>query len=704
MTFLLRLPPTAFGEECFCTFLPQPLQPVEKTPIFANKTTMIKHLICAVLSVCTLLPLHAQTDVRWDNVLDPETFADDDNEFAAEAFGEQWEELAANPFNLNTATQEELETLPFLSDEQVMALLEYLYRYKSFNSWGELLLIPSIDRTTFLRLQQFTTLGSTNTAAPHTLKGLLRGARHTLVASVSIPFFKRRGDKNGYLGYPVKHNLRYTLAAGNRLKAAFVAAQDAGEPFFSNVNRSGYDYYSGFVQLRFPGLLRQLTIGRYRAVFGMGLVSGNRFSPALTAGLPAPGRPGSRITGHSSRLENSYLQGMAATLALGKHTEATLMASWRQVDATMNDSLHTITTLLSSGYHRTPGELRRKHNASQWTAGGHIGTRWQRFRAGITALGTGFNRPLLPDTTQPFRRFYPAGRQFFYLSADYAYLSRAFSVQGETATNGGKALATVNTLRMSPGHDVWFTLLQRYYSYRYATLLGNGFSQGGHTQNESGLYIGASWKPERTITLAGFLDAAYFPWYKYLVNGSSTGLAAQASISYENENWQAELQYRFRQKQQNNEDKTALDRLNRHRVALSGGYRSTVFSSLWQAQLTRFNSPRTHSTGKLIAGWNEVKGMRWLVGLQMVYFHTTDYNSRLYLYERGLLYTFAFPMFYGHGIHGALVGRYRWGASVQTLVKVSSTQQFDRHSSGSGYRKVEGRNRTTAEIQLVWHF
>ena len=31
------------------------------------------------------------------------------------------------------------------------------------------------------------------------------------------------------------------------------------------------------------------------------------------------------------------------------------------------------------------------------------------------------------------------------------------------------------------------------------------------------------------------------------------------------------------------------------------------------------------------------------------YYNTDDYDSRIYAYERGLLYQFSFPMFYGKG-------------------------------------------------------
>ena len=38
------------------------------------------------------------------------------------------------------------------------------------------------------------------------------------------------------------------------------------------------------------------------------------------------------------------------------------------------------------------------------------------------------------------------------------------------------------------------------------------------------------------------------------------------------------------------------------------------------------------------------------------YFHTTGYDSRLYTYERGPLYSFSFPAYYGEGFPSPPVG------------------------------------------------
>ena len=55
------------------------------------------------------------------------------------------------------------------------------------------------------------------------------------------------------------------------------------------------------------------------------------------------------------------------------------------------------------------------------------------------------------------------------------------------------------------------------------------------------------------------------------------------------------------------------------------------------------------------ASWQPLKGLS-MTGMGG-YFSTDDYASRIYVYERGPLYAFSFPAFYGRGIRYALLLR-----------------------------------------------
>ena len=105
------------------------------------------------------------------------------------------------------------------------------------------------------------------------------------------------------------------------------------------------------------------------------------------------GRITTAITPHSSRMSANYLQGAAATIALSGDLDLTAFVSYRKIDATLaGDS--AIRTRLATGYHRTPSEMERKNNASEWLMGGRLSWQHGHWQAGLTALANGYDLPL----------------------------------------------------------------------------------------------------------------------------------------------------------------------------------------------------------------------------------------------------------------------------------------------------------------------
>ena len=296
----------------------------------------------------------AQAEHPWEEYLNEVMTAED-------AESESWErtyellcELEQHPLNANHVAREQLEQLPFLSAQQIEELMEYRYRYGPMKSLGELRMIRSLDdsQRRLLTYIIYIDEGEVADTRHHLrLKDVAKYGRHELMASARIPFYERKGDREGYLGPPYRHWLRYQFSYGDEVKLGLVAAQDAGEPFFAGRNRWGYDYYSPYLQLRHLGSLETLVLGCYRVSMGMGLVMNNGFSLGKLAMLQTLGRSSSGIRAHSSR-SDSYLQGAAATLRLGRSLTATAFLSWRKMDATLNKD-STVSTILTTGYHRT---------------------------------------------------------------------------------------------------------------------------------------------------------------------------------------------------------------------------------------------------------------------------------------------------------------------------------------------------------------
>lgn len=86
------------------------------------------------------------------------------------------------------------------------------------------------------------------------------------------------------------------------------------------------------------------------------------------------------------------------------------------------------------------------------------------------------------------------------------------------------------------------------------------------------------------------------------------------------------------------------------------------------------------------------------------YFHTNDYNSRIYIYERGSLYTFSFPMFYGRGMRTAIFAKGKVGSSIIVIGKVGTTKYFDRDVISSSYQQINSSWKTDVDLQVKWSF
>jgi hypothetical protein len=96
---------------------------------------------------------------------------------------------------------------------------------------------------------------------------------------------------------------------------------------------------------------------------------------------------------------------------------------------------------------------------------------------------------------------------------------------------------------------------------------------------------------------------------------------------------------------------------------------------------------------------------RWLrLNAGIGYFHTDSYDSRIYLYERGPLYTYSMSSFYGEGIRYWLMARVNIGQRLMLTAKVGVTDYFDRTTVGSGYQQVNASSLTDLDVQVRWKF
>lgn len=639
-----------------------------------------------------------QQSATWQQVWHDVMSADDQEDEAWEESFEWLSQLAGQPLNINQASVQELEQLPFLSPQQVVDIGEYLERYGPMRSLGELRMIKSLDYAQLQLLPFFVFAGENDKDKPSfpSLDSVFSHGRHELTAIVRVPFYTRRGDDNGYLGYRYRHEMRYALQYHDRVRLGLLGAQDAGEPFLAHRNRWGYDVYSYYLQVKDMGPVENLVIGKYKMSVGKGLLAGSSFMPGKLSSMQGLGRTPTLIRPHASRSEADYLQGAAATLRLSERLRLTPYASHRYIDATLNAD-GTARTLLTSGYHRTVTEMEKKYNTRSTDVGAHLDWRHGGWRAGVHAAFTHLSRSLQPDTSSLYRRYQAAGSDFLNVSVDYGYTVHGLHFSGETATDRHGHLATFHVLGWQPWGELSLMVMQRYYSYRYQALHAHAMSEGGHVQNESGVLIGATWKPRRHWQLQAYADYAYFPWVRSQVSQTaSSALDFLVSSVVERRPWTVKLRYRCHLRERDNEAKDALVRRYEHRVRLNVQYASPT--KLWSLA-TQGDCLKEDGQGWMVSQTASWQPRRLLLSATVAGFCSHVTGARLYLYERQMPHSFAFGSYTGEGVHGSLLVRYglgRW----QCHARLGYTHYFDRPVIGSGWQEVGHSSMTDLDLQL----
>ena len=609
-------------------------------------------------------------------------------------------DLEKNPININTATREQLEQIPFLTAKDVENILEYIYRNGAMKSLGELAMIRDLDYFKRRLLFYFTFAGNVEEKRFPKLRNIMKYGKHDMTGSIKIPFYTRKGDKEGYMGYQFKHDLRYDFTYGDYVRIGFIGAQDAGEPFFSGRNNLGYDFYSFYFSLKNLGRVKTLVAGRYRVRFGMGLVVNNNYGFGKLSTLSSLGRGGSNIRVHSSRSSSNYLQGLATTVNVAKNLDISGFVSYRKFDATLNKEDNTIATILSSGYHRTETEMSKKNNSSHLTSGLNAEYRIGGGYVGITGLYVSLDKMLRPKTDAAYRKIYAHGKDFYNIGIHYGYTGHRLSVSGETASGGCNAIATINTLSYSLAENLDIMALQRFYSYNYYSLLSESFSEGGSVQNESGVYVGVNWKPFQGLNVMAYSDFAYFAWPKYQAGNSSRALDNLVQTVYTKDKWTFTARYRLKFRERNNESKTSLIFKNEHRGRMSAAYNDGIWNGKTQVDIA-YTQYKRKSMGWMISQTVGLKlKKRFNAIATFGYFDTDDYDSRVYTYERGMLYSFSFPAYYGNGIRMAMYGCSDFSEKITIIAKIGMTKYFDRDKIGSGYQEIDGSMMSDLELQL----
>lgn len=624
---------------------------------------------------------------------------------------DELEELSRHlqePVNINTATKRQLEQFPFLTDIQIENLLAYVYIHGQMQTVYELQLVEEMDKRTIEMLLPFICVrvveGSRGYPA---LKSILKYGKNEVLTRLDIPLYTRKGYEKNYLGPSLYHSLRYNFHYSDYLQIGVTGEKDAGEPFFALHDKKGYDYYSFFFLIKNLGRLKTLALGNYRLSFGQGLVLSTDFRLGKTFSMSTSEYRTGGIKKHSSTDEYNYFRGAAATVALLPSLEFSAFYSHRSMDGVIKDG--EITSIYKTGLHRTQKEADKMDVFTLQLMGGNVTYEKNALKVGLIGIYYFFNHPYEPKLNK-YAKYNLHGNNFYNAGVDYKYRLGRFAWVGEAAI-GKQGYALLNQLRYNLSSDYRLLLIHRYYSSDYWSMFARSFGESSTPQNENGWYLAVEATPFARWKLFASLDMFSFPWWKYRISKPSQGVDGMFQAAYSpRRNLSMYLNYRYKQKERDvtGTSGEAISPVYHHRLRyrmtyMPGGFifRTTVdYNHFRQQDVGKYRFDRRQ-------GWQCTQSCAYAfssfplsISLQGTYFHTDDYDSRVYTSEKGLLYTFYTPSFYGRGFRYSTHLRYDLSKAFMLLVKFGQTIYQDRDAIGSGNDLIEGNKKGDLQMQL----
>ena len=659
------------------------------------------------------------TNGNLEQQLENATASNADVEVEDDSWLQQMEHFIKDPIDLNAAAEADLKELHILNPLQIQQMISYRKLFGAFISIYELQAVPGWDISLIMKIRPFITV-SDHTGVGNLLSARATKGEHSILIRVSQVLERSKGYRpdssttNFYPGSPQKIFLRYTYHFKNLLQWGLLAEKDAGEQFFKGKQKQGFDFYSAHIFLQNFGNIRSLALGDFTVDLGQGLIQWQGLAFKKGADVTAIRRDGSILKPYHSAGEINFHRGIGITLARRKW-QATVFGSYKKIDAnlvtdTLNQLDAFVSSLQTSGYHRTKSEANDKGAQRQLAFGGNFSYRHKRLQLGFNAIHYNFALPIL-RSADPYNRYALSGKGLSNYSIDYSYTLRNMHLFGEGAITGGLDKALLSGLIISVSSYADMALLYRNISPSYKALYANSFTENSSPVNETGLYIGLSARPNDAVRIDAYADVFKFPWLKYRVDAPSSGADLMLQVNYK-PNKQLEIYCHY------------------HTVAkaINAGDASATLQTVaiqphrdWRAQVNfRINVATVlRSRTELVwAGKDKLEQgfltsfdvlykpvlKRYSGNLRIQYFETDGYNSRLYAYENDVLYSFSIPVFYDKGYRYYANLNYDLGKNLTIWLRWAQTIYSGKSVIGSGLDEIQGNIKTDVRLQALYNF
>jgi len=643
-------------------------------------------------------------------------------EIEDDAYLQQLQQYKKRPLNLNTAGENELQQLNILNALQVQNLLRYRMLLGKFINIYELQAIPGWTVELIQKLLPYISVND-EVEILTVLRRRLRGGEHSMLFRVSETIERSKGflidpsaATNFYPGSPQKLLLRYKYQYKNQLQYGIVGEKDAGEQFFKGKQQRGFDFYSLHFFAKDMGKIKALALGDFTVNLGQGLIQWQSLAFKKSADVMNIKREGAVLKPYNSAGEINFHRGAGVTVAKNKWA-ITCFLSFKKIDANLvTDTSHNqeeyISSLQTSGYHRTKAEVDDKAAQSQLVIGGNCSYKLKGLHLGFNGVWYRFKLPII-KSNEPYNLYALSGKAFSNCSIDYSYTFKNMHLFGEVATGNNAYKALLSGLMVSVAPTVDLAFLYRNIAKGYQALYANAFTENTSPSNEQGLYTGLSIQPTGSVRIDAYADIYRFAWLKFRVGSPSAGADYLLQLLYK-PNKQAELYSRFRSESKPVDVNPASLPIAPLLMQPKQNWRTQFTVSLNREivianriEITWVNSKTPAAEQGFLAYFNFLYrpfSKPWAAAMRFQYFETAGYNSRIYAFENDVMYSFSIPVFYDKGFRYYINTNYDVNKKCTAWIKWEQTFYNDKTLIGSGLDEIRGNKKSGIKLQLLYKF
>lgn len=643
-----------------------------------------------------------------------------------------WLYYKKHPLNLNNASKNNLLDLQLLSEIQITNLIKHIAKNGNLIVIYELQCIDGFDLSTIKKILPFVYVSDYFLSAHFSFKELVKDGRHEIVLRMQRVLEKQAGyfhpdsltklkkPNSYYLGDPNRLFARYRFRYNNNVSVAISGEKDSGEEFFKGSQKNGFDFYSGHISIGNIKTIKTLVIGDYQATFGQGLSLWQGFAFGKSASPLNIKRYGAGIKPYYSFDENRFFRGVAGTFKL-KKIELTGIASYKKIDANIankNDQgtdkikTPTVSSLELGGLHNTNALINDKGSMTQTIFGGNIAYNNRNLHISATAQNMNLSAELIKTRTL-YNTFDYRGKHNFVGGLDYSFVFKNTNLFGEysMSMNGSKAFCQGIMISLDP--KLTFFAHYRNFDKNFQNLFGNAISENTLPQNEKSLYLGMEAKLGKALSFTVYIDQYKFPWLQYGKNSPSTGHDIFAQFNFTpTKKIDMYLRFRHRSKFENSSVDNLYDYIIPH---LQTNYRYNLSAQITNA--IHINSRIEYTcldktdgvdeTGVALAQDIIYKKMKspFSVSIRYAIFDTKSYNSRLYIYENDLLYSYSVPALYFKGQRAYLLINWDVTKKLEIWIKFSQSL-YDNQSilQLGSLNQINSNHKTELKLQVRCKF